>query len=98
MRPAPQQPPPQMTAWQQQNHGYVQPKTDFSKKAVWALVLSIIGLILGIGFPITALIVGALAIRDTRDNPRLKGEAMAITALAIAGLGLVMHLVAIAAS
>jgi hypothetical protein len=93
MQPAPPvQPPPQMTSWQQQNFGYVEPKTETSKKAIWALVLSIAGLLIGIG-AISAIIVGALAIRDTRDNPRLKGEAMAITAVAIGVLGVVLNLV-----
>jgi hypothetical protein len=97
MRPMPaepQQPPPSMSTWQKQNFGYTEPRTEFSHKAVWALVLSLIGLVLGIIFPIAAMVVGASGVRDTHDNPRLNGEAMAIIGIALGAVGFVLHIVA----
>jgi Domain of unknown function (DUF4190) len=88
----PQQPPPNMTAWQRQNLGYTQQKTELSHKAIWSLVLALIGLVLGLIFPIAAIVVGILALRDTKDNPRLKGEGLAIAGLAVGALGLVAHI------
>jgi hypothetical protein len=100
MQPAPpaqqEQAPPQMTAWQQQNYGYTQAKTEWSRKAIWAFVLSLAGLMLGILAWIPAIILGMYAYRDTYDDPRLKGRGLAVAALVISLICVVLALVGLA--
>jgi Na+/H+-dicarboxylate symporter len=65
-----------------------------SRKAISALVLGIIGLlVLPIVFSTLAIVFGALGIRDTRPPSGLDGRGMAIAGLVLGIIGLVLGLI-----
>jgi hypothetical protein len=94
MQPAqPQQPPPQMSSWQQQNFGYVQPRTEWSKKAIGGFVLALTGLVFSmLIIPIVAIPLSVSAYRDARDNHRLQGKGLAVAGIVLGSIDAVIWL------